>query len=59
MTTRPAHLAKGARKAAGFSLVELMVALALGLLVFFDRVWWLSVVVNSVLRTVGLDAFAT
>ena len=32
MTTRPAHLAKGARKAAGFSLVELMVALALGLL---------------------------
>jgi cytochrome c-type biogenesis protein len=36
-----------------------IVLVALGLLVFFDRTWWLSVAVNRVLRAVGLDAFAT
>jgi cytochrome c-type biogenesis protein len=36
-----------------------VVLVALGLLVFFDRTWWLSVVVERVLRAVGLDAFAT
>lgn len=35
------------------------VLVALGLLVFFDRVWWLSVVVNRILRAVGLDGLAT
>ena len=29
---------------------------SLGLLVFFDRIWWLSVAVNRVLRALGLDA---
>jgi len=36
-----------------------IVLVALGLLVFFDRTWWLSVAVNHALRTVGLDALAT
>jgi cytochrome c-type biogenesis protein len=36
-----------------------IVLVALGLLVFFDRTWWLSVAVNRILRAVGLDAFAT
>ena len=40
-------------------IVSGMVLVALGLLVFFDRTWWLSVAVNRVLRAVGLDAFAT
>ncbi len=35
------------------------VLIALGLLVFFDRVWWLAVAVNRVLRAVGLDGLAT
>ena len=33
-----------------------IVLVALGLLVFFDRTWWLSVAVSHVLRAVGLDA---
>jgi len=28
---------------------------ALGLLLFFDRSWWLNVAVNRVLEKVGLD----
>ena len=36
-----------------------IVLIALGLLVFFDRTWWLSVAFNRLLRTVGLDGFAT
>ena len=40
-------------------VVSGVVLVALGLLVFFDRIWWLSVAVNRVLRTVGLDALAT
>jgi hypothetical protein len=28
---------------------------ALGLLLFFDRSWWLNVAVNRVLESVGLD----
>jgi cytochrome c-type biogenesis protein len=40
-------------------VVSGIVLVALGLLVFFDRTWWLSVAVNRVLRVVGLDAFAT
>ena len=40
-------------------VVSGIVLVALGLLVFFDRTWWLSVAVNRVLRAVGLDAFAT
>ncbi len=40
-------------------VVSGLVLIALGLLVFFDRVWWLSVAVNRVLRTIGLDALAT
>ena len=40
-------------------VVSGIVLVVLGLLVFFDRTWWLSVAVNRVLRTVGLDAFAT
>jgi cytochrome c-type biogenesis protein len=36
-----------------------LVLIVLGLLVFFDRIWWLSVAVNRVLRAVGLDTFAT
>jgi len=36
-----------------------LVLIALGLLVFFDRTWWLSVAVNRLLRAVGLDALAT
>jgi cytochrome c-type biogenesis protein len=45
-----------------YSLIRVvsgLVLIALGLLVFFDRTWWLSVAVNRVLRAVGLDAFAT
>jgi len=33
-----------------------IVLVVLGLLVFFDRTWWLSVAVSHVLRVVGLDA---
>jgi cytochrome c-type biogenesis protein len=40
-------------------IVSGLVLIALGLLVFFDRTWWLSVAVNRVLRAVGLDALAT
>ena len=40
-------------------VVSGIVLVALGLLVFFDRTWWLSVAVNRVLRAVGLDALAT
>ena len=40
-------------------VVSGLVLVALGLLVFFDRIWWLSVAVNRVLRAVGLDALAT
>jgi cytochrome c-type biogenesis protein len=40
-------------------VVSGIVLVVLGLLVFFDRTWWLSVTVNRVLRAVGLDAFAT
>jgi cytochrome c-type biogenesis protein len=40
-------------------VVSGVVLVALGLLVFFDRIWWLSVAVNRVLRAVGLDALAT
>jgi cytochrome c-type biogenesis protein len=40
-------------------VVSGIVLIALGLLVFFDRTWWLSLAVNRVLRAVGLDAFAT
>jgi cytochrome c-type biogenesis protein len=40
-------------------VVSGIVLVALGLLVFFDRTWWLSVAVNRVLRAIGLDAFAT
>jgi cytochrome c-type biogenesis protein len=40
-------------------IVSGLVLIALGLLVFFDRIWWLSVAVNRVLRAVGLDALAT
>ena len=40
-------------------VVSGIVLVVLGLLVFFDRVWWLSVAVNRVLRTIGLDALAT
>ena len=40
-------------------VVSGVVLVALGLLVFFDRMWWLSVAVNRVLRAVGLDALAT
>jgi cytochrome c-type biogenesis protein len=36
-----------------------IVLVALGLLVFFDRTWWLSVAVSRVLRAVGLDALTT
>jgi hypothetical protein len=35
------------------------VLVAVGLLVFFDRTWWLSVAVGCVLRAVGLDVLAT
>ncbi len=37
-------------------VVSGVVLVALGLLVFFDRTWWLSVAVSHVLRAVGLDA---
>jgi cytochrome c-type biogenesis protein len=37
-------------------VVSGMVLVALGLLVFFDRTWWLAVAVNRTLRAVGLDA---
>ncbi len=40
-------------------VVSGLVLIALGLLVFFDRIWWLSVAVNRVLRAIGLDALAT
>jgi cytochrome c-type biogenesis protein len=40
-------------------IVSGLVLIVLGLLVFFDRIWWLSVAVNRVLRAVGLDTFAT
>ena len=40
-------------------VVSGIVLVVLGLLVFFDRTWWLSVTVNRALRAVGLDAFAT
>jgi cytochrome c-type biogenesis protein len=40
-------------------VVSGIVLVVLGLLVFFDRTWWLSVAVNRALRAVGLDAFAT
>jgi cytochrome c-type biogenesis protein len=40
-------------------VVSGLVLIVLGLLVFFDRIWWLSVAVNRVLRVVGLDTFAT
>jgi cytochrome c-type biogenesis protein len=40
-------------------VVSGLVLIVLGLLVFFDRIWWLSVAVNRVLRAVGLDTFAT
>jgi cytochrome c-type biogenesis protein len=40
-------------------VVSGLVLIALGLLVFFDRIWWLSVAVNRALRAVGLDALAT
>jgi cytochrome c-type biogenesis protein len=36
-----------------------IVLVVLGLLVFFDRTWWLSVAVSRVLRAVGLDALTT
>ena len=39
-------------------VVSGIVLVVLGLLVFFDRTWWLSVAVNRILRAVGLDAFA-
>ena len=31
------------------------ILIALGLLLFFDRSWWLNVAVNRVLEKVGLD----
>ncbi len=40
-------------------VVSGIVLVVLGLLVFFDRTWWLSVAVNRALRAVGLDALAT
>jgi cytochrome c biogenesis protein CcdA len=40
-------------------VVSGLVLVVLGLLVFFDRIWWLSLAVNRVLRLVGLDALAT
>ena len=35
-----------------------IVLVVLGLLVFFDRTWWLSVAVSRILRALGLDALA-
>ena len=35
-----------------------IVLVILGLLVFFDRTWWLSVAVGRILRALGLDALA-
>ena len=40
-------------------VVSGVVLVALGLLVFFDRTWWLSVAVSRVLRALGLDALTT
>jgi cytochrome c-type biogenesis protein len=40
-------------------VVSGIVLVVLGLLVFFDHTWWLSVAVNRALRAVGLDALAT
>jgi cytochrome c-type biogenesis protein len=37
-------------------LVSGTVLVAFGLMVFFDRVWWMSTYVDHVLRAVGLDA---
>jgi cytochrome c-type biogenesis protein len=37
-------------------VVSGIVLVALGLLVFFDRTWWLSVAVSHVLRALGLDS---
>jgi hypothetical protein len=36
-------------------LVGGLILLALGLLLFFDRSWWLNVAVNRLLEKVGLD----
>ena len=36
-------------------LVGGVILLALGLLLFFDRSWWLNVAVNRLLEKVGLD----
>jgi cytochrome c-type biogenesis protein len=40
-------------------VVSGLMLVALGLLVFFDRTWWLSVAMSRVLRAVGLDALTT
>jgi cytochrome c-type biogenesis protein len=40
-------------------VVSGLVLVALGLLVFFDRTWWLSVAVSWLLRAVGLNALTT
>jgi cytochrome c-type biogenesis protein len=40
-------------------VVSGLMLIALGLLVFFDRSWWLSVAMSRVLRALGLDALAT
>ena len=40
-------------------VVSGIVLVALGLLVFFDRTWWLSVAVSHVLRVLGLDSLTT
>ena len=37
-------------------VVSGIVLVALGLLVFFDRTWWLAIAVNRTLRALGLDA---
>ena len=40
-------------------VVSGIVLVALGLLVFFDRTWWLSVAVSHILRVLGLDSLTT
>ena len=40
-------------------LVSGVILVAFGLMVFFDRVWWMSSYVDHVLRAVGLDALPT
>ena len=40
-------------------LVSGVVLVAFGLMVFFDRVWWMSTYVDHVLQAVGLDALPT